>query len=263
MSRGVRGNALVKASERHATERLYLFGVKGNVCCHALVFGGLGVGPLVAPIEGVQLCVGVLKLKSQLLACADATMHGVPHFRFFVFETIGQRDAGPVFLAGRRVSNGLYIGLDDTLYPDCRMPLLTIDIEGDRSHERPDPVGADGREDFPVRPTMLTALQSGQCLALIRGRPFVDDRAPHAVALVYRTRPPDDGSKTHVVQPGVAEISLVDLPCSSGFTLPSCRQRIELARTAPAAVAAHHFFTCDPPFSFRRFAHILFGPLPS
>src|SRR6201993_2092932 len=177
-------------------------------------------------------------------------MHGITHLGFFIFETIGQRDAGPVFLAGRRVFDGLYIGLDDTLYPDCRMPLLTIDIEGDRSHERPDPVGADGREDFPVRPTMLTALQSGQCLALIRGRPFVDDRAPHAVALVYRARPPDDGSKTHVVQPGVAEVSLVDLPCSSGFTLPSCRQRIELARTAPAAAAAHHFFTCDPPFSF-------------
>jgi len=30
VSRGVRRNALVKASERHEKERLYLFGVKGN-----------------------------------------------------------------------------------------------------------------------------------------------------------------------------------------------------------------------------------------
>jgi hypothetical protein len=31
VSRGVRGNALVKASERHRKKRLYLFGVKGNI----------------------------------------------------------------------------------------------------------------------------------------------------------------------------------------------------------------------------------------
>ena len=111
MSRGVRGNALVKASERHATERLYLFGVKGNVCCHALVVGGLGVGPLVAPIKLVQLRIRVLKLKSQLIACADVAIHRVTHLGLFVLEAIGQRDASPVFFTGGRVFNRLYIRL--------------------------------------------------------------------------------------------------------------------------------------------------------
>ena len=94
---------------------------------------------------------------------------------------------------------------------------------------------------------MLTAGQSDECLPLLLGGLFIDNGAPHAVALVYRTGPPNDGSETHAVQPSVAEISVVDLPRSSGFTLPGRRERIELAGTAPAAVAAHHLFTCDPP----------------
>ena len=161
-----------------------------------------------------------------------------------------------MFLAGRRVSDGLYIGLDDTLYPDCRTPLLTIDIEDDRSDERLDPIWADGCEDFPVRPTMVTVGQRNQCLSLLVGGLFIDNGAPYAVALVYRAGPSDYTGETNTVQPGVAEISLVDLICSDAFTSPSRRERIELAGTAPIAVAAHHLFTCDPPFAFRRFAHI-------
>jgi hypothetical protein len=111
VSRGVRGNALVKVSERLTKKRLYLFGVKGNVCCHALVVGGLGVGPLVAPIELVQLRIRVLKLKSQLIACADVAIHRVTHLGLFVLEAIGQRDASPVFFTGGRVFNRLYIRL--------------------------------------------------------------------------------------------------------------------------------------------------------
>jgi hypothetical protein len=166
-----------------------------------------------------------------------------------------------VFLTGRRVFDGLYIGLDDTLYPDCRTPLLTIDIEDDRSDERLDPIWADGCEDFPVRPTMLAAGQSDHYLSLLRSGLFIDNRAPHAVALVYRTRQPDYAGETNTVQPGVAEISLVDLTCSNAFTSPSRRQRIELAGTAPIAVAAHDLFTRDPPFDFSRFAHIS-APIP-
>jgi hypothetical protein len=48
------------------------------------------VGPSVAPIEGVQLRIGVLKLKNELAACVDTTMHGVTHLGFLVFEAIGQ-----------------------------------------------------------------------------------------------------------------------------------------------------------------------------
>ena len=52
------------------------------------------VGPSVAPIEGVQLRVGVLKLKSELAACVDTTMHRVTHLGLLVFEAVGQHDAG-------------------------------------------------------------------------------------------------------------------------------------------------------------------------
>jgi hypothetical protein len=57
----------------------------------------LGSVPLVAPIELVQLRVGVLKLKFQLIACADVAIHRVTHLGLFVLEAIGQRDASPVF----------------------------------------------------------------------------------------------------------------------------------------------------------------------
>src|SRR5258708_33130511 len=92
---------------------------------------------------------------------------------------------------------------------------------------------------------MLTAGQSDDCLPLLLGGLFIDNGAPHAVAVVYRTRPPDGCSKTQAFQPNVAEISIIDLPCSSGFTLPSGRERIELAWIAPVAVAADHLFSFD------------------
>jgi hypothetical protein len=136
------------------------------------------------------------------------------------------------------------------------MPFLAIDIEGDGGEERLEPIGTDGRKDLPIRSTMLTAGQSDECLPLLLGGLFIDNGAHHAVALVYRTGPPDDLSETYAFQPAVTEISVVDLPCSSGFTLPGRRERIELAGTTPIAVAAHHLFTCDPPFDFRRFTHI-------
>jgi hypothetical protein len=67
---------------------------------------------------------------------------------------------------------------------------------------------------------MLTAVKSDQCLALLLGGLFVDDRAPHAIALVYRSRKPVEASETHRVQSGVAEISVADLTRYQGF----CRQ---------------------------------------
>lgn len=105
------------------------------------------------------------------------------------------------------------------------MPFLAIDVEGDGGEERLGPIGTDGREDLPVRSTMLTAGQSDECLPLLLRGLFIDNGAPHAVALVYRTRPPDDGCETHAFQTAVAEISVVDLPCCSGFALPGRGQR--------------------------------------
>ncbi len=127
MSRGVGRNALVKASERLPMARLALFGVNGKRLVRCACRWQSWVGPSVAPIEGVQLCISVLKLKSQLVACVDATMHRVTHLGLLVFEAIGQRDAGPVFLAGRRVFDGLYIGLGDTLDPG-----LSLAVSPDR-----------------------------------------------------------------------------------------------------------------------------------
>jgi hypothetical protein len=66
----------------------------------------------VVPIEGIQLCIGVLELKRQLVASADAARHRVTHLGLLVFETIGQRDAGPVFLAGGGVFDGRCTAVD-------------------------------------------------------------------------------------------------------------------------------------------------------
>jgi hypothetical protein len=163
----------------------------------------------VAPIEGVQLCIGVLELKRQLVACADAARHRVTHLGLLVFETIGQRDAGPMFLAGRRAFDWLDIGFGDSRDPNPCGPLLGIDSEGDRDEERLNQIGADSSEDLPIRPAMLTAVQRNQRLALLLGSLFVDNRTPHAVALMYRSRPPIKTSETHAAQLGVSKISVV------------------------------------------------------
>jgi hypothetical protein len=46
---------------------------------------------------------------------------------------------------------------------------------------------------------MLTVGQSDQRLSLLVGGLFIDNGAPYAVALVYRTGPPDGASKTHAI----------------------------------------------------------------
>jgi hypothetical protein len=51
--------------------------------------------------------MGVLKLKSQLIACADLAIHRVTHLGLFVLEAIGQRDVSPVFFTvDLKCSNG-------------------------------------------------------------------------------------------------------------------------------------------------------------
>jgi hypothetical protein len=94
-----------------------------------------GDAPSVAPIEGTQLRIRVLELKRQFVSCADAAGHRVTHFGLLVFETIGQRDAGPAFLAGRRAFDGLDFRLGDSRDPNRCGPLLAIDSEGDRGEE--------------------------------------------------------------------------------------------------------------------------------
>jgi hypothetical protein len=88
-------------------------------------------------------------------------MRRLTHLGLLVFEAIGQRDAGPVFLAGRRVFDGLYVGLGDTPDPDCRLPFLPIHIEADWGDERLDQIGADGREDLPIRAGIVAKVRFG------------------------------------------------------------------------------------------------------
>jgi len=86
------------------------------------------------------------------------------------------------------------------------MPFLAINIEGDRGDDRLKHIGADRRENLPVCPPVLTGWESHQCLALLPGGLFVDDRAGYAVALMYCSRPPDGSSETRAVQSSITEI---------------------------------------------------------
>jgi hypothetical protein len=78
-----------------------------------------------------------------------------------------------------------------------------------------------------------------------------------------RSRPPIDASETNPIQASISKISVADLPHYNTFAATRCRPGIELARTAPAAVTGPGLFTCDPPFDFRRFAHIFLRVLRS
>jgi hypothetical protein len=127
---------------------------------------------------------------------------------------------------------GSTIGFGNTRDPNSRTPFLAIDIEVDRGEERLNQIRANGREDLPVRPAILTAVESNQRVALLLACLFVDNRAPHAVALKYRSRPPIKASETHSVQSGIAKISVSNLPRYKGLAVPGRRHRIKLAGTA-------------------------------
>ena len=71
-----------------------------------------------------------------------------------------------MFLAGQGVFDGLNSSLANPRDPEARASLLTVDIEGDRGQEWIDQIWADGRKDLPVRPAMLTAVESDQRVAL-------------------------------------------------------------------------------------------------
>jgi len=56
----------------------------------------------------------------------------------------------------------VYDGFANTRDLNCRKPLLAINAESNRGEDRLNQIRADGREDLPVRPAMLTA---GFCCA--------------------------------------------------------------------------------------------------
>ncbi len=94
---------------------------------------------------------------------------------------------------------------------------------------------------------MLTAVESDQRLTLLLGGLFIDDRAPQAIALMDRSRPPVKASETYPILSGVPKISVADQAPEKRFAATMRRERIELARTAPGAIAAPELFACDPP----------------
>jgi hypothetical protein len=178
--------------------------VKGrvkSVCSHlrAVVRGR---SSSVVSIGGVQLCIGVLKLKRQFLACADTARHRVTHLGLLVFETIGQRDSGPVFFPGA----GFLMGsVSDSAIPGIRIVAhrfsrSTLRVMGTKS----------GSIRLGQTAAKISQYVPDQRLPLFLADLFVDDRAPHAVALMYRSRPPIKTNETHAVQLGVSKISIAN-----------------------------------------------------
>jgi hypothetical protein len=101
-----------------------------------------------------------------------------------------------VFLAGRKVSDGLHIGLDDTLYPDCRTPLLTIVSYHSLS-------GDFGRNVMKIR-VMVAALGFVGGLPLISTNLFAQEVPPTRVPVGPPARfSPGNYSLPHAAVPAV------------------------------------------------------------
>ena len=77
--------------ERHTLYQPDPLAVSRPICL------GIQKHPSVAAIKGVQLRIGILKLKRQPIACADAAIRRVTHFGFLIFETIGQHNPRPMY----------------------------------------------------------------------------------------------------------------------------------------------------------------------
>ena len=124
------------------------------------------------------MAVGVLKFKRQPFVCIDAAIHRVTHFGLLEFETVGQHNACPVFLAGHRVFDRLNIGLANTGDPNGRSSLVTIDFEGNWGEERLDLSRGDRSGNLPNQPAVLAAFDRDQRVALLPVGLLVDDHAP-------------------------------------------------------------------------------------
>ena len=67
---------------------------------------------------------------------------------------------------------------------------------------------------------MQAAFNRDQRVALLRGGLLVDDHAPYAVTLMYRSWPPVNAREHHAVQPNIGEITIGDQACNKASHCP-------------------------------------------
>src|SRR5262249_10762495 len=87
-----------------------------------------------------------------------------------------------------------------------------------------------------------------QCVALRGIGTLVDDDLHGAITLVHRRRPMPCSRHPQSVEPHLAEITLLDLPCPRRFAETVCRQGVELARASVRAIAVGELGRLDAPF---------------
>src|SRR5882672_4337151 len=101
-------------------------------------------------------------------------------------------------------------------------------------------------EDTP-RAADLAAEQHFDRGSLRVVRVLVDQDHAFAIALVNRTRPVDEHGKVQTIQLHVAGGSLIDMPRPAAFALAGGRSRVEVAGTAPVAVARDEHASIESP----------------
>src|SRR5215831_11207599 len=112
-----------------------------------------------APIESVELSLGILMAHCQFPRRLDLEANGVAHFRFLVLEPVGENDSGAMLFASYRIKDWFHSRFQHIRHNYSRTPALTVCDNFERRKDRLQNVGADGCEDLEVKPALLTAIQ--------------------------------------------------------------------------------------------------------
>src|SRR5690348_329906 len=95
-------------------------------------------------------------------------------------------------------------------------------------------------------------MQRLDSLALLSADGAVEDQDTASVALVNRSRPVHRPREPSAAHGHTVDLARLDIPDEQPFAESLRRQGIELAGTAPRAVAGHDLVAAHPPTSHRR-----------
>src|SRR6266542_2248488 len=159
-------------------------------------------------------------------------------------DSLREEDARVRFSACHRLPDGATLDLDVvTAFHACPDAIEDEIIWNGVGpvHLRPCP-----GEDRP-RPPDLASEQGFDRRALCSICALIEQDQRLAVALMDRAWPVDVDGEAQAIQVDVAIRTLLDVPRPAPFAFALCRQRIEVARTAPVAVASDENFSVEVP----------------
>src|SRR5258708_29686727 len=172
-------------------------------------------------------------------------------FRFVEFKSVRHDQSRWNVLSRYAVVNRRTRSLDDAGHLHLRTAGLKIDGQLDLLEQRRQELGDRGRKYLPdqLARLCLAPVRNGlDRRALLFVGSLVNDRLKRAIPLVNSAGPPGEKSPTQALDNNIPKTSFIDLDKSVGAAVTMSGQALELARTAPGAIAVYKFDSLHRPF---------------